>query len=472
MISRFIIKPNSFYRDEQILTGGASQSAFTCNRGSYDVRCDTGASVEAIVGMVPYVIKPAFRLTRRRLQNMESKIGLLCLGLGCITAANAPNAYAEERPKVSIGETSHQAKDGDGSDGDGRSAQFSRCGDKPQTIHGESNPHEVENIVRHDAATICSNPTSENSNDIVIFKEKLRGSVSGNISPEFVLNESDLAVYGASNIEDLLDIINSRLKGIRDNESDSPVILMNGIRISGLAEVANIPIEAIERMEIYPPELGLRFGYRPDQKVVNFVTYEKFHSHVVKISSSAATDGGYFRNNIIGNYFRIRGSTRANIELDINKAGFLTWDERHIGVSYNNNISQRFQTLLPKERHQNLRATLSGSICDGISSSIAARYGSSTKEYKFYELDLSYINQSQISHNFSLTTTHSGQIDNLLWTINARYDYSDFEIDRYNDENFFTGSHSRAVDNKFSADLLINDNILQLPAGILRGNLL
>ena len=57
-----------------------------------------------------------------------------------------------------------------------------------------------------------------------------------------------------------------------------PVMLLNGQRISGFREIRDMPPEAIERVEILPEEVALKYGYSADQRVVNIVLRRRFRS--------------------------------------------------------------------------------------------------------------------------------------------------------------------------------------------------
>ena len=72
-----------------------------------------------------------------------------------------------------------------------------------------------------------------------------------------------------------------------------PIVLLNGLRISGFREIRDLPPEAIERMEILPEEVALKYGYAADQRVVNIVLRRRFNSTNVELRGRAATDGGY-----------------------------------------------------------------------------------------------------------------------------------------------------------------------------------
>ena len=73
-----------------------------------------------------------------------------------------------------------------------------------------------------------------------------------------------------------------------------PVVLLNGQRISSMREMRNIPPEAIKRMEILPEEVALRFGYRPDQRVMNFILKDNFASRSVDAEYHVPTQGSWF----------------------------------------------------------------------------------------------------------------------------------------------------------------------------------
>ena len=48
----------------------------------------------------------------------------------------------------------------------------------------------------------------------------------------------------------------------------------------------DIPTEAIQRVEILPEEVALKYGYRADQKVVNIVLRQRFRSTVAQLAGT------------------------------------------------------------------------------------------------------------------------------------------------------------------------------------------
>jgi hypothetical protein len=136
--------------------------------------------------------------------------------------------------------------------------------------------------------------TGEEGGDIIVTGTRPRGSVVGDIPPENTLSSRDIRATGATSITELLAAIAPETGSARGRGGGGgPVILLNGQRISGFQEIRDLPPEAIERVEILPEEVALKYGYSADQRVVNMVLRQRFRSTAVRVESEHATDGGY-----------------------------------------------------------------------------------------------------------------------------------------------------------------------------------
>src|SRR6476659_95204 len=129
--------------------------------------------------------------------------------------------------------------------------------------------------------------------EIVITGGRPRGSVVGDIPPEDTLDARDVRATGATNINALLDAIAPQIGSAQGRGAGRPVLLLNGQRISSFRELRDIPTEAIERVEILPEEVALKYGYSADQRVVNIVLRERFRSTVARLDGNMPTEGGY-----------------------------------------------------------------------------------------------------------------------------------------------------------------------------------
>ncbi|MDP2117678.1 MAG: TonB-dependent receptor plug domain-containing protein, partial [Brevundimonas sp.] len=159
-------------------------------------------------------------------------------------------------------------------------------------------------------ATAERDPDAYELDTVTTTAARPRGSVNSDIPPDMVLTPEQIQAYGASNIAELLTYLEPLTRSSRGRADGQPVLLVNGRRISGFREIQGIPPEAIERMEILPEEVALEYGYRADQRVVNFVLKNDFRSTTGELSGRMPTQGGRTTTEIKGNFLSISGPTR------------------------------------------------------------------------------------------------------------------------------------------------------------------
>ena len=134
---------------------------------------------------------------------------------------------------------------------------------------------------------------TEDSDDIVVTGKPPRGSVIGDIPPQVVLTSRDVKATGATSFDELLDAIAPDIGVARGAGSARPLVLLNGHRVSSYRELRDIPIEAVTRVDILPDEVALKYGYPPDQKVVNVVLQNRFAETVAQAAANTAAHNGY-----------------------------------------------------------------------------------------------------------------------------------------------------------------------------------
>lgn len=158
--------------------------------------------------------------------------------------------------------------------------------------------------------------------------QRPRGSVDSDIPPDLSLNAEQLQAYGASTIEELLTYLEPATRSSRG--SGPPITLVNGRRISGFQEIQGIPPEAIERVDILPEEVAVEYGYRPEQRVVNFVLKSNFRSITGQLEGRTPTDGGRTNTEINGNVLRISGAGRWSADAEYERFTPLFESERNL----------------------------------------------------------------------------------------------------------------------------------------------
>ena len=165
--------------------------------------------------------------------------------------------------------------------------------------------------------------------EIVVRGQKPRGAVIGDIQPEIVIGPADIRSYGVNNISDLLDELAPETQSDR-GRGGAPVVLLNGRRISGFGEIRDLPTEAIQRVEILPEEVSLKYGYSADQRVVNIVLRRRFHALVGQAGGGFATEGGGERVNPELNLVRIRDDKRFSVNLRYQQNARLLESDRDV----------------------------------------------------------------------------------------------------------------------------------------------
>jgi len=166
--------------------------------------------------------------------------------------------------------------------------------------------------------------------EIVVVATRIKGQVDAPQPPIQVLDEEDIASYGAASITDLLDALSPQTGSGRGRGSGRPVVLLNGQRISGFREMRNIPPEAIRRLEILPEEVALRYGYPADQRVINFILKDNFAAKTVEVEYGRPTRGGTDTSKLEGSLFRTSGQSRLNLTVTADDTTPLFENERGV----------------------------------------------------------------------------------------------------------------------------------------------
>jgi len=185
--------------------------------------------------------------------------------------------------------------------------------------------------------TSTPSPAAANADDdaydlgtVSVVGQRPRGSVDTDIPADVTLSAEQIQAYGASNIAELMTYLEPLTRSSSGRTDLQPVFLVNGRRISGFQEIQGIPTEAIERTEILPEQVALQFGYRAEQRVVNFVLKANFNSITSELTGRAPTQGGRTTAEIEGNVLRISGSNRWSMDAEHERSTPLFESERDI----------------------------------------------------------------------------------------------------------------------------------------------
>lgn len=175
-----------------------------------------------------------------------------------------------------------------------------------------------------------SDAAPEEGVDEIVVTGEVPGEVLGEIKPELQLNPADVRALGVSNVAELLTELAPQTRSGRGRDGGMPVMLVNGRRISNFSEIRDLPTEAILRVDIFPEELALKFGYRADQRVVNLVLRPRFRAITTELSVRSPTAGGNSVAEAQLNVLRIAGANRVSLDIEYDRTSALLESERDI----------------------------------------------------------------------------------------------------------------------------------------------
>jgi outer membrane cobalamin receptor len=308
-------------------------------------------------------------------------------------------------------------------------------------------------------------PVEGEAEAIVVTGTRQRGQVDSDIPPEVQLDARDVASYGAGSISELLDAIEPLTRSARGRSGGRPVILVNGRRISGFSEVRNLPPEAIERVDILPEEVALRYGYRADQRVVNFVLKANFNAVTTEVEGGFATAGGRATYEAEANILHIDRAGRWNIEAEYQHQTPLFESERSI-IAREGVLDERdFRTLLAESDEMTLGGTINRTAFGDVSATFNGRLEANNSR-SFIGLPPSG-EEPALTRETRSRTAHAGvalngDIQPFRWALTGNFDrgHSESRI-----ETGAVPTVSETFTQVANAELVANGPLFELPAG-------
>jgi hypothetical protein len=366
---------------------------------------------------------------------------------------------------------------------------------------------------------------AQDMDQVIVSAQAVPGAVIGDIPPENQLNPTDIASYGVSTVNDLLNEISDQTQSEQGRDSSSgPIILVNGKRISGINEVGDFPTESILRVDILPEEVALRYGYGAQQKVVNIILRRRFQAKVANLDGSASTEGGGEIGTGDLSDTRIRDNDRVNIVGRVKSQAALRESDRGVSSTAGTvsdpsgtiGDDSDARTLKPATRTYSLNGVVAHTLSDAITASFNATASYQTSRalngdpvadlqvpasspFALSDSDTTldrYLSDEALHQDIDAGKAHAGVTLNAdlpkMWRLSVigSYDYADTrtqtdrgydvatlqdaidagEIDPYGPlPSSVLGSlrrqDARAITNTGSASMLANGKLFRMPAG-------
>ena len=297
-----------------------------------------------------------------------------------------------------------------------------------------------------------------------------RGLTVGGIAPLLELSPSELESYGADTLSDLVDALKFLTR--RSRSDGAPVVLING-NLAGLVEFANLPSDAVERVEVLPETVALQYGFSENQRVLNFVLREHYRTVPTRVSESGATEGGDRTTQVDASLVRLSSEARVTMLGSFQNNAKLLESDR--GIDQPDSIDR---TLQPDKSEGKVAATVSGSIL-GASSSLEGSFDRVSTKALQGAVDVAgaptVLQQSANANTARFSMQLTGQVGRFVWGASGSYsrlttnssgaiglsgdDAGDVAVDR-------TNSALNAGSLQFS----LSGRIASLPAGAVVAN--
>ncbi|KQN90807.1 hypothetical protein ASE90_17140 [Sphingomonas sp. Leaf67] len=130
-----------------------------------------------------------------------------------------------------------------------------------------------------------SEPTVTAPDKEIVVIGRRRPKPLDDATPTQQLSEDEVSTYGALSVGDLI-------QKLRDEQGGRPFsIIVNGRRVSSVANINELPAEALDSIQLYAPTEGGKFGFAPTDRLLNITLKKRFRSLSVDVNGDGSTDG-------------------------------------------------------------------------------------------------------------------------------------------------------------------------------------
>jgi hypothetical protein len=296
------------------------------------------------------------------------------------------------------------------------------------------------------------------------------GAVVGDIEPELQLSPLNIQSYGVSTVTELLDELAPQTRSDRGRGGETPVVLLNGRRISSLNEVENIPTEAILRIDILPEEVSLKYGYTADQRVVNIVLRRWFHATTAELQGGGPTEGGEATGQAELDLLHIHRDDRLNLDLKYKGASGITDADRGVveppsptGAPQPADLADA-RSLVPATRALTANAVVAHPMGGGVNATFNAALGASiSHSLQGVSSDGQVLRQYANGWTGHLGATFNKDVHDWRLSLTSAYDHADTQTDT--DLPGGPQASARSIADAANIQILANGPLFRLPAG-------
>lgn len=175
-------------------------------------------------------------------------------------------------------------------------------------------------------------PESHESDEIVVSASQTEyGAVLGDAKPELRFDAGDVMSFGVASIGELLEELSPQV----DGGTETPVFLLNGKRLKNIGEIRRYPARAIMRVDVFPPDVAVRYGYAPTQKVLNIVLRPRFRENSVEVEGQTSDQFDYASQGVTATSLLINRDKRTFVSAGYSRSDKLLASKRLSNGRYN-----------------------------------------------------------------------------------------------------------------------------------------
>lgn len=195
---------------------------------------------------------------------------------------------------------------------------------------------------------------------VVVRGSRLPESVPGDVTPEMVLGTFEIRTTGATTLPELLlTLLPQTQSGMRRGDN-KPILLVNGRRVADFSEIRAIPVRAIRRVEVYPEDVALRYGFPADQKVVNLILVGTFSITGISGGFGQSADAERQTYDLVRDSTKIDTNGRTVFSLDAQKASGVS--EEDFGISLSPGGIPSIRSILPETETYRFSGSIGRSV--------------------------------------------------------------------------------------------------------------
>ncbi len=308
--------------------------------------------------------------------------------------------------------------------------------------------------------------------DIVVTASRLAGQLDTDIAAEAELDEAAIASYGVSSIEELLTAIEPQTRSGRGRGGGRPVILVNGRRISGFHAVRHLPPEAIVKVEVFPEEVALQYGYAATERVVNFVLKPDFRQISLEAEAGMPTEGGRFQNEVEPSFVAIGKNGRVNLNLGWEHKGLLLESERDLIPTSGSAEDAAARSLIAATDEYVVDGTLVRGIDKLTEASLSLRFDR-TDSFSLLGPGAGGpgdpLRRDSRSENLTGSGSVNGMLGNWRWSVTGNYADADQRI--FTDRLGGTRDRFDSSQQSYGANANISGSVIEGWAGPVRASI-